>query len=157
MYLLLLLQIWYYMELRDIFTVHFTAIGMICVTVLITLWRKMETNIPTTIIIAVTAISSSTMTMYLYQLFRKVTLLECLAGFLCSFHLQIQYEYTPVRSLLVIFGGTFLIIEYSVYIVYLNISFRCADARKVWYEWCLVSPVRTAIQNSGGKAYSVGL
>jgi len=34
---------------------------------------------------------------------------------------------------------------------------RCADARKVWYEWCLSSPVRTPVQNSGGKAYSVGL
>jgi type II protein arginine methyltransferase len=34
---------------------------------------------------------------------------------------------------------------------------RCVDARKVWYEWCLSGPVCTAVQNSGGKSYWIGL
>jgi len=34
---------------------------------------------------------------------------------------------------------------------------RCVGRDKVWYEWCLTSPVCTPIQNSGGEAYNVGL
>lgn len=34
---------------------------------------------------------------------------------------------------------------------------RCVSATKVWYEWCVVSPVCTPIQNSGGGSYWVGL
>lgn len=34
---------------------------------------------------------------------------------------------------------------------------RCVDDRKVWYEWCLSSPVCTAIQNPNGRSYWIGL
>lgn len=36
---------------------------------------------------------------------------------------------------------------------------RCNDSitRKVWYEWCLSSPLALPIQNSGGKSYWIGL
>lgn len=34
---------------------------------------------------------------------------------------------------------------------------RCSDNRKVWYEWCLTSPVNTPIQNSNGRSCSIGL
>lgn len=34
---------------------------------------------------------------------------------------------------------------------------RCVDDRKVWYEWCLASPVCTPIQNSNGRSYWIGL
>mmetsp|Transcript_33042 Transcript_33042/g.71425 ORF Transcript_33042/g.71425 Transcript_33042/m.71425 type:complete len:159 (-) Transcript_33042:181-657(-) len=34
---------------------------------------------------------------------------------------------------------------------------RCCDARKVWYEWCLGGPLHTPMQNTGGRHYSVGL
>ena len=32
---------------------------------------------------------------------------------------------------------------------------RCCDARKVWYEWGLTSPVVSPIQNSGGATFSM--
>jgi protein arginine N-methyltransferase 5 len=34
---------------------------------------------------------------------------------------------------------------------------RCVSTEKVWYEWCLTSPVSTPIQNPNGVAYWVGL
>jgi len=34
---------------------------------------------------------------------------------------------------------------------------RCVTAHKVWYEWCLTSPICTPIQNSSGHASFVGL
>ena len=34
---------------------------------------------------------------------------------------------------------------------------RCASKQKVWYEWCLSSPVVTEIQNSNGKSSWIGL
>ena len=34
---------------------------------------------------------------------------------------------------------------------------RCCDSHRVWYEWCLSSPVRTQVQNSNGSSYYVGL
>ena len=34
---------------------------------------------------------------------------------------------------------------------------RCMSAHKVWYEWCLTAPICTAVQNSGGSSYWVGL
>jgi len=34
---------------------------------------------------------------------------------------------------------------------------RCADGRRVWYEWCLTSPITTPIQNPNGRTYSIGL
>lgn len=40
--------------------------------------------------------------------------------------------------------------------VTLNV-WRCCSDKKVWYEWCLSSPLATAVQNSGGCAYWIGL
>ena len=34
---------------------------------------------------------------------------------------------------------------------------RCVDERKVWYEWCLLSPIQTPIQNTSGSNYWIGL
>lgn len=34
---------------------------------------------------------------------------------------------------------------------------RCVDEHRVWYEWCVVSPVRTAIHNIQGRSSCVGL
>jgi len=34
---------------------------------------------------------------------------------------------------------------------------RCVSATKVWYEWCLTSPICTPVQNSNGSSYWVGL
>ena len=34
---------------------------------------------------------------------------------------------------------------------------RCSSTTKVWYEWCVTSPVVTPIHNPGGRSYSVGL
>ncbi len=34
---------------------------------------------------------------------------------------------------------------------------RCSDKHKVWYEWALVEPIPSAIQNQGGRAYSIYL
>ena len=32
---------------------------------------------------------------------------------------------------------------------------RCCDKRKVWYEWCITSPVVLPVQNSGGQTYNM--
>ena len=32
---------------------------------------------------------------------------------------------------------------------------RCSDKHKVWYEWALVEPTTSAIQNQGGRAYNI--
>eukprot|EP01041_Mallomonas_annulata_P008129 gene8129-16686_t len=34
---------------------------------------------------------------------------------------------------------------------------RCIDERRVWYEWCLSSPIATGIQNPNGRSYWIGL
>ena len=34
---------------------------------------------------------------------------------------------------------------------------RCVDERKVWYEWCLLDPIQTSIQNMNGSNYWIGL
>jgi len=34
---------------------------------------------------------------------------------------------------------------------------RCVSTQKVWYEWCLVRPICTPVQNSGGSSFWVGL
>lgn len=34
---------------------------------------------------------------------------------------------------------------------------RCVDARKVWYEWCLISPEMTTLQNVNGENSWIGL
>jgi len=34
---------------------------------------------------------------------------------------------------------------------------RCTDERRVWYEWCLISPLTTPIQNPNGRSYAIGL
>ena len=43
------------------------------------------------------------------------------------------------------------------YVIECIYKIRCVDSRKVWYEWCMTSPVQTPIQNSGGSSYSIGL
>jgi protein arginine N-methyltransferase 5 len=37
------------------------------------------------------------------------------------------------------------------------VVWRCTDGRRVWYEWCLISPLMTPIQNPNGRTYSIGL
>ena len=40
----------------------------------------------------------------------------------------------------------------------INLHFwRKVSKTKVWYEWCFTRPDRTAIHNSGGRAYFIGL
>ncbi|XP_037494442.1 protein arginine N-methyltransferase 1.5 [Jatropha curcas] len=40
----------------------------------------------------------------------------------------------------------------------LEVNFwRCCGPSKVWYEWCVTSPVSSAIHNSNGRSYWVGL
>uniref|UniRef100_A0A5B6ZHV2 Protein arginine N-methyltransferase n=1 Tax=Davidia involucrata TaxID=16924 RepID=A0A5B6ZHV2_DAVIN len=34
---------------------------------------------------------------------------------------------------------------------------RCCGATKVWYEWCVTSPIASAIHNCNGRSYWVGL
>ncbi|CDP17117.1 unnamed protein product [Coffea canephora] len=34
---------------------------------------------------------------------------------------------------------------------------RCCGSTKVWYEWCVSSPVSTPVQNPNGRSYWVGL
>jgi len=34
---------------------------------------------------------------------------------------------------------------------------RCSSSTKTWYEWALVAPFSTPIQNAGGHAYFLGL
>ena len=34
---------------------------------------------------------------------------------------------------------------------------RCVDSTKVWYEWCILSPMQTPIQNANGSSYWIGL
>ncbi|GAA0171773.1 protein modifying enzyme [Lithospermum erythrorhizon] len=34
---------------------------------------------------------------------------------------------------------------------------RCCGSSKVWYEWCITSPVASPIHNSNGRSYWVGL
>lgn len=34
---------------------------------------------------------------------------------------------------------------------------RKTNIRAVWYEWCLIKPIPTQIQNSSGKSHSIGL
>ncbi|KAJ8758723.1 hypothetical protein K2173_000444 [Erythroxylum novogranatense] len=34
---------------------------------------------------------------------------------------------------------------------------RCCGSSKVWYEWCVTSPSQTAVHNSKGRSYWVGL
>jgi type II protein arginine methyltransferase len=34
---------------------------------------------------------------------------------------------------------------------------RCLDEHRVWYEWCLSSPVQSPVQNSNGKSYAIRL
>ncbi len=38
--------------------------------------------------------------------------------------------------------------------IYMN---RCVDEKKVWYEWCISTPVPTEIQNANGDSYWIGL
>ncbi|XP_031504319.1 protein arginine N-methyltransferase 5 [Nymphaea colorata] len=40
----------------------------------------------------------------------------------------------------------------------LEVNFwRCCDASKVWYEWCVSAPTPTPLHNSNGRSYWVGL
>lgn len=34
---------------------------------------------------------------------------------------------------------------------------RCADKKRVWYEWALVSPAQSPLHNSAGRSYFIGL
>jgi len=34
---------------------------------------------------------------------------------------------------------------------------RCVDEHRVWYEWCLSSPVASPVQNSNGASYAIRL
>ena len=37
------------------------------------------------------------------------------------------------------------------------INYRCISPQKVWYEWCLTSPIVTPVQNANGLSNWVGL
>ena len=34
---------------------------------------------------------------------------------------------------------------------------RKTNGKKVWYEWCVTSPVTTKIHNASGESYYIGL
>ncbi|KAL9226935.1 hypothetical protein vseg_002691 [Gypsophila vaccaria] len=55
--------------------------------------------------------------------------------------------YFPLRTPLCIKPGTPLEVH----------MWRCCDTSKVWYEWCVASPSPSAIHNSKGRSYWVGL
>ncbi|KAK8940963.1 Protein arginine N-methyltransferase 5 [Platanthera zijinensis] len=41
---------------------------------------------------------------------------------------------------------------------HLNVEFlRCCAPAKVWYEWCVTSPITTPVHNVNGRSYWVGL
>jgi hypothetical protein len=41
--------------------------------------------------------------------------------------------------------------------IMLLVACRCCDSKRVWYEWCVSSPVATPIQNPNGRSYWIGL